>query len=418
MNLEHLLRPATATYGLDVIGVESDRAQVVWSTLPPGTHDVRVTPVGGTARVGTSITARQQVEGTGDPGAVELTGLAAGARYELTLHLDGAATPAAACRFSTLPAGRGQRLTRFATISDLHLGYGGGTHSRSTSSNADGADGVGAGRVSPSARMIARSRQKAPEALDHPYECAAAAIDEAMAWGAELIIVKGDVCDESFDQHWDRAAELLGDLPVPVLLLPGNHDTGRLRRVEPHDAAERRGLDLTRTVDHIDLPGVRIIRVNSTVPGNGWGAIDRHSDEVAQLAAEADTGVFIATHHQAQRFSTPLYWPHGIPGPDARRFARTVLAANPSVLVSSGHTHRCRFRQVAGLPWSEVSSTNHYPAMWAGYQVHDGSIAQTVRRIAAPAAIRWSEYTRPMLNGTWALWATGTLSDRSFQLDW
>ena len=58
----------------------------------------------------------------------------------------------------------------------------------------------------------------------------------------------------------------------------------------------------------------------------------RHGESAAaDLARDADGAVFAATHHQAQRFRVPLYWPHGIPGPDAGRFARDLLAANPSV---------------------------------------------------------------------------------------
>jgi len=33
-------------------------------------------------------------------------------------------------------------------------------------------------------------------------------------------------------------------------------------------------------------------------------------------------------------------------------------------------------------------------------------------------ALAWSETTRDALGGIWALWAIGTLSDRSFALDW
>lgn len=426
MNLEHLVRPGTAGVGLDVIGVESSAAQLVWSALPPGAHRLLLTA----DRRGRGAPERRvEVTADGGPGSIELHELAADTRYRVSLLLEGTSDVVAAGRFATLPPGRGLPLSKFATISDLHLGRGSsvyrgpllrpGPTGAAVDTQAPSADPAAAsGRRSPTARLIERSQRLGGNAADHPFECAAAAIDEALAWGAELLIVKGDVCEESYDEHWDAAAMLLGDLPVPVVLVPGNHDTGRLRRVEPHDAARRRGLRMVTGVDHIDLPGVRLVLVDSTVPGNGWGSIARHADEVAELNAQADNGLFIATHHQPQRFSSPLYWPHGIPGPDARRFARTVMAAGSSVLASSGHTHRCRVRRVAGMPWSEVSATNHYPAMWAGYRVHEGSIAQTARRIAAPGALDWSEHTRPMLGGAWALWAPGSLSDRSFQLDW
>jgi len=39
---------------------------------------------------------------------------------------------------------------------------------------------------------------------------------------------------------------------------------------------------------------------------------------------------------------------------------------------------------VAGVPWSEVGATNHFPATWAGYRVFEGGLMQVVRRTAVP----------------------------------
>jgi 3',5'-cyclic AMP phosphodiesterase CpdA len=253
---------------------------------------------------------------------------------------------------------------------------------------------------------------------DRQLVAATAAIDEALEWGAQHLVVKGDLCDESYDWIWDQAAQVLVDLPVPVSIIPGNHDTGALRRFEPEVGAARRGLHVTRGVEHVDVPGLRIVLMDSTRPGNGWGSVARHGEQVAQLCAEAPGGVFVATHHHAQRFSVPLFWPHGIPGGDARSFATEVAAASSRVLVSSGHTHRCRRREVHGVTWSEVAATSHFPGVWAGYVVHEGGIRQTVRRIAAPEVMQWTEHTRSAFGGVWALWSAGELSDRSFSLDW
>ena len=93
-------------------------------------------------------------------------------------------------------------------------------------------------------------------------------------------------------------------------------------------------------------------------------------------------------------------------------------AAGTDVLASSGHTHRCRRRVVAGLTWSEIAATNHFPAVWAGYRVFDGGLMQVVRRTATPRALTWSDQTRQAFNGAWALWSTGTPSDRNFTLPW
>jgi hypothetical protein len=377
--LEELARPRTAGPGVDVFAVEHDRAQVVWRDLPAG--PVHLTVEGRTARV----------DHPGGPGSAVVTDLPSG--RALVLVVRSGTTTVARRRFRTLVAPAGEELFRFATLNDLHLGRGEqGLHGKLRAVDLD--------------------------AAHHPFVAARDAVDEALDWGARLLVVKGDICDETREWTWELAAKVFGGVPVPVLMIPGNHDTGLRRHFDPELGAARHGLVLTRGVDHVDVPGLRIVLVDSSLDGSGWGRVARHADAVADLAADSDTGVFIATHHQAQRFPVPTYWPHGIPSFDAARFARTVVAANPRALASSGHTHRCRLRRVAGLPWTEVAATNHFPAVWAGYRVHEGGIMQTVRRITSPDTLAWSEHTRPVLRGVWALWATGTPSDRSFTLDW
>ena len=377
--IEHVARPRTHGPGLDVFAVEDTTAQVVWSDLGPG--PIRIT-TGGRTRV---------VEHRGGPGSVEVDGLIPGTTQQLVVRTaDG---PTIRRRVRTLTPPPGPELFRFASINDLHLGRGEhGLH----------------GHLPHGDR----------EAASHPFRAARDAIASAVDWGAQLLVVKGDICDETRDWTWVQAAKLFADLSVPVALLPGNHDTGRLRSFDPQDGAARHGLTLTRGIDHLDVPGLRILLVDSSNDGNGWGRVGRYAEEAASLARDADGGVFVATHHQAQRFPFPTYWPHGIPGPDADRFARAVSQANPRALASSGHTHRCRVRRVQGLLWSEVAATNHFPGVWAGYRVFEGGMMQVVRRTAEPETLAWTEHTRDVLRGVWALWATGTLSDRSFTLDW
>ncbi len=407
--LEHLLRPHSAWPGIEVFAVEDRSAQLTWSGLPDGTDALDV--AGRT----------YPVEGGGGPGAIVVDGLTP--QHHHTIRFMAGSAVVATRSIRTLPSPRGDELFRFATISDLHLGRGqrgyrgplahigpgatdhGSDDPHAVASRWDVVDEGSADRIS-----------EGPD--DPPLVCARAAIAEAIDWGAELLVVKGDLCEETLDDPWDQAASLLNGLPIPVMILPGNHDTWKRRQFEPEEGASRRGLTLTRGVEHLDVPGLRLVLADSTVTDSGWGRVARHAEEVAQLLGEADTAAFVATHHQPQRFSVPLYWPHGIPGPDARRFARSLRAANPSVLVSSGHTHRNRRRRVAGVDWTEVSATNHFPATWAGYKVHEGGISQTVRRISAPDALAWSEQTRRWLGGIWALWSTGELSDRSFTIDW
>ncbi len=392
--IEHLARPRTAGAGLDIFAIEPTAAQLTWSSTGEGALDVELE--------GRAPVRLDQANQSGGPGAFELVDLSPDQTYRVRLRRDGEVVATRSFHTPTPPPG--DELFRFATISDLHLGRGNRAYR------------------TPTIRREVPEPRHAPDTVelegDRQFRAARAAISEAIGWGAQLLVVKGDLCDESVDWIWDQAATLLADLPIPVVILPGNHDTGALRVVEPEVAAAERGLRVVRGVGHLDVPGLRIVLADSTNPGNGWGSVARHAVEVAELAAAADGGVFVATHHHAQRFRVPLFWPHGIPGPDANEFAKTVVAANPAVLVSSGHTHRCRRRVVEGLTWTEVAATNHFPGVWAGYTLHEGGIAQSVRRISEPEPMRWIEGTRHVLGGAWALWSTGTLSDRCFDLSW
>ena len=397
--LEHLRRPHSAGPGVEVFAVDDTSVQIIWSDAGVGPMTFRIDG------------RRVEHHLDGGPGAIVIEELTPDARLDLTVTTPTGSQLRRRVRTLAPPAGR--ELFRFATINDVHLGHG---HKE-----------YGLPQVLRSVAQTDDDRHEAPRSddlhdepgtRDHQFDNARAAIDEALEWGAQHLVVKGDLCDQGYDWIWDQAALLLGGLSIPVSILPGNHDTGALRRMEPEVGGGERGLHVTRGVDHLDVAGLRLVLVDSTTPGNGWGRVARHADQAATAVHEAEGGVFLATHHHPQRFRVPLFWPHGIPGPDADHFAGTIAAANPNVLASSGHTHRCRRRVVGGLSWSEVAATSHFPGVWAGYVVHEGGIRQTVRRIGTPEALAWTEHTRHMFRGVWALWSTGELSDRCFTIDW
>ena len=59
-----------------------------------------------------------------------------------------------------------------------------------------------------------------------------------------------------------------------------------------------------------------------------------------------------------------------------------------------------------------------YPGVWAGYVVHDGGIVQTVRRVAEPSAMAWTEHSARAMGGIYRYWTPGRLDDRCFSLNW
>lgn len=286
----------------------------------------------------------------------------------------------------------GDELFRFATVSDTHIGM----------------EDFG---FLPTVRDPAGS---APP----PEQCLRAALREAAAWGAQLIVHKGDVTQHGTREEAARAVELLAACGVPVDAVVGNHE------VKPSgeslaDLFLDRGIELVQDgVAVRDVPGLRLVRFDSTIPGRHVGSYARFADDVVDAVAEAHGAAIVLTHHQPQPLPIPHHWPPGIPSGEARALFDRLLAVNRHVWLTAGHTHRHRARRHASLVITEVGSTHDYPGTWAGYAVHEGGLRQVVRRIADPDALAWNEATRRTVLGAWGRWSPGRISDRCVSHTW
>jgi 3',5'-cyclic AMP phosphodiesterase CpdA len=134
-------------------------------------------------------------------------------------------------------------------------------------------------------------------------------------------------------------------LGVPVMYLPGNHDT--------RPAFRANLLDLEASEDNSDqvtwCEGLRVIGLDSTAVGGHYGELD---DEQlvwldAELAKPAPFGTVIAFHHPP------------IPGPieainllglrDPERLT-AVIAARGVKMLLAGHTHHASAGVLGGVP--------------------------------------------------------------------
>lgn len=363
---------------IQIWALEDTTAQITWGQLPPGPVE---------ARAGDSATA---IDHRGGPGGLVLTGLPADQQLTIDVLWDGGST---SLRATTLPAPPGQELARFATISDLHLG---------------------ARRWGASKRMLDTSNHPVP----HPYRCARAAIAEAIAWGAQLLVIKGDAVQHESARDFAELGRLVDEFPeLPMLLIPGNHDVDNRPGTIPLTVGERE-LAYTRLIDRYDLPGVRVLVGDTSVPGMGSGSLLRIADPLLDQVDSSDRPVFIGLHHQLQPHRIPRHWPAGIGAPESIRFLDGLDRMVQPATVSSGHTHRNRSRTHGGVLVTEVASTKDWPGVWAGYAVHEGGIRQMVRRIMAPEAISWTEYSRRAVGGLWGKWSPGPIDERCLSRPW
>ncbi len=363
-----------------VFAVEDDRIQLDWRSLPAGLLEVDVP---GAPPVRVEIAA--------GPGALEITGLTPDAAGTASVRLgDDVALELA---FRTLPPPVGEVLARIATISDLHVGTPG---------------------------FDLRERMLDDDPTDpHPQRCGRAAIDEAAAWGAERLVVKGDITASNRAPQWQAAGEMLAGSPMPVRTLAGNHDTYLPDgHADPDAASAAAGIPIARGVEVHDIGGLRLVLLDTTIAGRGHGRVAHVRTEAADAVHDAAGGALVLMHHHVQPLPIAYHWPPGIPSQEGLPFLRDLARANPCTFVSSGHTHRNRRRPHQVLTITEVGSVKDYPGVWAGYVVSEGGIRQVLRRVAAPSAIAWTERTGDAVFGTWRHWSTGTLQDRCFAVPW
>jgi 3',5'-cyclic-AMP phosphodiesterase len=154
----------------------------------------------------------------------------------------------------------------------------------------------------------------------------------------DLVVGTGDLVNSGRPDEYDRLEELLADLSMPFVPLPGNHDDrSELRRrfdVLPDGSPET-------PIDHVvELDTCRLVCLDTTIPGRHDGALSPRQlawlEEV--LAGAPDVTTIVAQHHP------PI--PSGIPsmdrfGLDGREAEAGVLARHRQVAsVIGGHYHR------------------------------------------------------------------------------
>ncbi len=371
--------PVSIPRNLEAFAVDPDAAQIAWRGLPAGPIEVSCAD--------TTVT----VDSDGGPGAASLDNLPPSTKLKVRVAPSSGSHHQLDITTPALPPG--ERLARFATMSDLHLG----------------SDKFG---------LIFKMREEAGVDVAHPMRCAVAAGREAQEWGAEQIVLKGDLTHHTRAEEWPQLEELVRGFSVPYLFTLGNHDRQPKKKgIDTDKGLANAGLDFA-PVAHFDLPGIRILAADTSIPDKGHGTTTQITDEVCDLLRSSDRPVFLGIHHHLEQFALPWFWPPGIPTWEGVPFLNAIRSANPRLMVSCGHTHRNRAYVRKGVLISEVASPKDFPGVWGGYTVYESGITQTVRRVATPSAIAWTDKTRKAVGGIWSMWAPGYLDQRCFTYHW
>lgn len=195
-----------------------------------------------------------------------------------------------------------------------------------------------------------------------------------VAGRADALLISGDLVEHGTPAEYARVRELLADVAVPVLPLPGNHDDRAALRaafpeLEAYGASERGPLHYA--VSH---GGMRLVACDSSVSGQAYGALGEEQlqwleDELARCPAAP---TLVALHHPPIATGMPMLDEIALAAAD-RRALGGVLGRHSHVKgVVCGHTH---FASVALLGRCPVTTC---PSTWrvrAGLRLHDDGYA-------------------------------------------
>lgn len=366
-----------------VFAVEDTTAQFVWRSLPEGPLTLRV--------AGRSTT----INSTGGPGAYLIDDLEPGRAYHLELTGRGMRGEGHHESFTTLQRPPGEQLQRIATMNDLHIGV----------------DYFG---------VVGTMRDRRPSGLEPTANrCARLGMEQLLDWQPDHLVFKGDIVHAGKPAEWELARSLLEPPTLPPTvtwdIVLGNHELKSGEGVAVAEV-ETWGYDASEPVRVRDLPGIRLVLVETAVHGSDRGFIADKQDQILTAASEADRPVLIMMHHNLQRQDPPWMLPFGIRAAEAKPLLDALDVACPGAIVTSGHTHRHRRRAHRSINVIEVGSTKDFPGTWCGMDIYEGGMRQVVRRIVGPDVLPWLDRTRHAAGTAWGRWSPGTIDDRCFTL--
>lgn len=188
----------------------------------------------------------------------------------------------------------------------------------------------------------------------------AVAAVNALPQRADAVVVTGDLVDSGAPAQYQHLRTLLAPLACPVYLLPGNHDDRDALRAAFPDHACLRNAHRAYLHYAVDLGGLRLVVLDTSLTGATHGEIDaaQIADLDATLAARPGQPTLVAMHHPPFRTFIERMDDYGLRrgGPGLA----DVLARHPQVdRIVCGHLHRSIVARFAGKTVMTSPSTAH-----------------------------------------------------------
>ncbi|RNE67318.1 metallophosphoesterase [Cryobacterium tepidiphilum] len=158
----------------------------------------------------------------------------------------------------------------------------------------------------------------------------------------DVVVASGDLSDDGSPASYRRLREVIepwaADRGALVVYAMGNHDNREA--FEAVLGARNRVLD---------VHGFRLISLDTSVPGAGYGAVDPGTLDrlAAELAAPAENGTVVVAHHPPVPAGTALLAALELQNADA---LLRVCAGGDVRAILSGHYHHALATAAAGIP--------------------------------------------------------------------
>jgi Icc protein len=178
----------------------------------------------------------------------------------------------------------------------------------------------------------------------------------------DAVVFTGDLTDFGRPEEYAVLRALLEPLPMPVYLIPGNHDRrDALRDAFPEHAYLRQSPQFVQYV--IEDHALRIVALDTLVPGEGRGELcaDRLAWLDARLAEQPARATAVLMHHPPFATFIGHMDRQGLSG--AAELA-AVIRRHPQVeRLLCGHLHRPILARFAGTIASTAPSPAHQVAL-------------------------------------------------------
>ena len=191
----------------------------------------------------------------------------------------------------------------------------------------------------------------------------ARAVDHLLALSPppDAVLATGDLVDAASPDEYARLRTLLAPLPMPVYLVPGNHDD---RQALAAAFADHRYLPCDGFMQYvIEQYPVRLVVLDTVVPGEGGGLMceARLQWLDARLGEAPARPTIVVMHHPP--FKTGIAFMDALGLANAEALAAVIQRHSQVERIVCGHLHRPIQRRWAGTLVLTAPSTAHQVAL-------------------------------------------------------